>query len=346
MCIRDRQGPCPEGVAEGLPGDREALLGDVRGPHGPRALPRGQFKVQRELLNRYHVTDANSFYASDDVWSVPNDPTQQNQDVPQPPYYLSMRMPGEKEANFSLTSSFIPQQNETGNTRNVMYGYLSANADAGTGKDGQKSDEYGKLRLLELPRSSVVPGPGQAQNQFNSDTDVSQELNLLRQGASEVINGNLLTLPAGGGMLYVQPVYVQSSGDAAYPTLRRVLVGFGEQVGFAPTLDGALDEVFGGNSGATTDTGAGVSEKAAEAAQGGGGTGKKDDSSSPSPSPSGTPAPRSSSLQEALDSANKAMQDSDQAMKDGDWAKYGEAQDRLQRAIEDAMAQDLSLIHI
>jgi len=141
-------------------------------------------------------------------------------------------------------------------------------------------------------------------------------------------------------MLYVQPVYVQSSGDAAYPTLRRVLVGFGEQVGFAPTLDGALDEVFGGNSGATTDTGAGVSEKAAEAAQGGGGAGKKDDSSSPSASPSGTPAPRSSSLQEALDSANKAMQDSDQAMKDGDWAKYGEAQDRLQRAIEDAMAQD------
>ena len=74
-----------------------------------------------------------------------------------------------------------------------------------------------------LPR---VVGPGQAQNLFNSDTDVSTELNLLRQGASEVINGNLLTLPAGGGMLYVQPVYVQSSGDAAYPTLRRVLVGF------------------------------------------------------------------------------------------------------------------------
>jgi len=297
--------------------------------------PEDMFKVQRELLNRYHVTDANSFYANDDVWSVPNDPTQQNRNVSQPPYYLSMRMPGEKEANFSLTSSFIPQQNESGNTRNVMYGYLSANADAGTGKDGVKSENYGKLRLLELPRSSVVPGPGQAQNLFNSDTDVSQELNLLRQGASEVINGNLLTLPAGGGMLYVQPVYVQSSGDAAYPTLRRVLVGFGEKVGFAPTLDGALDEVFSGNSGAKTDTGAGVSEKAAEAAQGG-----KGKDSTPSPSSSGTPAPRSSSLQEALDTANKAMQDSDKAMKDGDWTKYGEAQDRLKRAIDDAMAQD------
>ena len=163
-----------------------------------------------------------------------------------------MRMPGEKEANFSLTSSFIPQQNETGNTRNVMYGYLSANADAGTGKDGEKSDEYGKLRLLELPRSSVVPGPGQAQNQFNSDTDVSQELNLLRQGASEVLNGNMITLPVAGGILYVQPVYVRSSGGTTYPTLRKVLVSFGDKVGFADTLQEALDQVFDGDSGAVT----------------------------------------------------------------------------------------------
>ena len=305
--------------------------------------PEDMFKVQRDLLNRYHVTDANSFYANDDVWSVPNDPTQQNRGVSQPPYYLSMRMPGDKKASFSLTSSFIPQQNESGNTRNVMYGYLSANADAGTGKDGVKNENYGKLRLLELPRSSSVPGPGQAQNNFNSDTAVSNELNILRQGASEVINGNLLTLPVGGGMLYVQPVYVQSSGDAAYPTLRKVLVGFGEKVGYAPTLDGALDQVFGGKSGATTDSGAGVSDKDATAAQGSGSDSKDGGdkaSASPSPSASASDPQRSASLQEALDKANTAMKDSDQARKDGDWAKYGEAQDRLQKAIEDAMAQD------
>ena len=55
----------------------------------------------------------------------------------------------------------------------------------------------------------MVPGPGQAQNIFNSDAEVSNQLNLLRRGSSEVINGNMLTLPVGGGMLYVQPVYVQ-----------------------------------------------------------------------------------------------------------------------------------------
>ena len=134
-----------------------------------------------------------------------------------------------------------------------MYGFLAANGDAGTGKDGERSPDYGKLRLLELPRSSVVPGPGQAQNIFNSDAEVSNQLNLLRRGSSEVINGNMLTLPVGGGMLYVQPVYVQSSGDAKYPRLQRVLVSFGDKVGFAPTLEEALNQVFGGSSGAKLD---------------------------------------------------------------------------------------------
>lgn len=285
--------------------------------------PQDIFKVQREVLNRYHVTQAGSFYAGDDVWSVPNDPTVE-QATPLPPYYLSLKMPQQEKAAFSLTSSWIPQQSDS-STRNVMYGFMAANGDARTGKDGEISKDYGKLTLLELPRSSVVPGPGQAQNNFNSDTKVSAELNLLRQGASNVINGNLLTLPVGDGILYVQPVYVQSSGDSAYPTLRRVLVGFGENVGFAPTLDEALNQLFDGQSGAKTAKDAGVDEKAADGA-----TESK---------PSGDGAD-SRSLQQALEDANSAMQDADKAMKDGDWAAYGEAKKRLDEAIKKAMEAD------
>ncbi|MEX3609534.1 UPF0182 family protein [Rothia sp. LK2588] len=287
--------------------------------------PQDMFKVQREILNKYHVTDAGSFYAGDDVWATPNDPTTDTQ-APLPPYYMSLKMPGEDKASFSLTTSWIPQQSDS-NTRNVMYGFMAANGDAGTGKDGEISPDYGKLTMLELPRSSVVPGPGQAQNNFNSDTDVSTELNLLRQGASDVINGNLLTLPVGDGILYVQPVYVQSSGDSAYPTLRRVLVGFGEKVGFAPTLDEALNELFQGSSGAKTATDAGVDEK-------------KADSPNATDKPDAAASADSPTVKDALDRANQAMQDSDKAMKDGDWKAYGEAQDRLNKAIEDAMAAE------
>ncbi|MDN5605152.1 MAG: UPF0182 family protein, partial [Kocuria sp.] len=287
--------------------------------------PEDLFKVQRELLNKYHVDDANSFYANDDVWQTPKDPTQDEaQDLP--PYYMSLQMPGDQRTRFSLTSSFIPQQSDS-NTRNVMYGFVSANGDAGTGKDGEKDPDYGKIDLLELPRNSVVPGPGQAQNLFDSDTEVSTELNLLRQGASRVVNGNLLTLPVGGGILYVQPVYVQSSGDASYPTLRRVLVGFGEKVGFAPTLDEALNKLFGGESGAQTAQDAGVDSSEADAGEGGSEGGSSSGGESPD-------------LKKSLDEANKAMQDSSEAMKNGDWAAYGKAQDRLNKALDDALKAD------
>lgn len=283
--------------------------------------PSDIFSIQRTMLNKYHVTNANSLYAGDDVWSIPNDPTNDSgRSIPS--YYLSLQMPGDKQAHFSLTSSFIPQQSDS-NSRNVMYGFLAANGDAGTGKDGERSADYGKLRLLELPRSSVVPGPGQAQNIFNSDAEVSNQLNLLRRGSSEVINGNMLTLPVAGGILYVQPVYVQSSGDAKYPRLQRVLVSFGDKVGFAPSLEEALNQVFGGSSGAKIDKPTG--SNSSQPADSSGSNQQKSD------------AARSPSLKQALSDASKAMADSDAALKKGDWAAYGEAQKRLNDAIQKAV---------
>ena len=286
--------------------------------------PTDMFNIQRTMLNKYHVTNANSFYAGDDVWSIPNDPTN-DRNQPISPYYLSLQMPGDSRAHFSLTTTFIPQQSDS-NSRNVMYGFLAANGDAGTGKDGERSPDYGKLRLLELPRSSVVPGPGQAQNIFNSDAEVSNQLNLLRRGSSEVINGNMLTLPVGGGMLYVQPVYVQSSGDAKYPRLQRVLVSFGDKVGFAPTLEEALNQVFGGSSGAKLDGSAASPSASASGSSGSSGA-----------STGGSSASQSSELKQALTDASKAMTDADAAMKKGDWAAYGEAQKRLEAAVKKAL---------
>ncbi|MGW9405804.1 UPF0182 family membrane protein [Arthrobacter sp. NPDC055585] len=286
--------------------------------------PEDQFKVQRELMGRYHVTDAESFYQNDDAWSVPSDPTRTNSDVKQPPYYLSLQMPGQDSPAFSLTTPFIPFVDQSGEARNVLYGFLAADADAGTGNDGEKAESYGTLRLLELPTDTAVPGPGQAQNRFNSDPTVSNALNLLRQGASEVINGNLLSLPVGGGMLYVQPVYVQSSGASSYPTLQRVLVNFGERVGFAPTLDEALDQVFGGDSGAVTGDQENVGNT-------------PDDGTTPAPSETTAQA----DLETALSDAGAAIQEGQEALANGDFAAYGAAQDKLNAAIQRAIgAQD------
>ncbi len=95
---------------------------------------------------------------------------------------------------------------------------------------------------------------------------MSQALNLLRQGASAVLNGNLLTLPGRRrACSYVQPVYLKSTGETSYPTLQRVLVAFGDKIGFAPTLDEALNQLFGGNSGATAGDAANNGQTPADA---------------------------------------------------------------------------------
>lgn len=288
--------------------------------------PEDMFKVQRELLGRYHVTNPDSFYQNNDAWSVPNDPTLKDA-VKQPPFYLSLQMPGQDKPAFSLTSSFIPQV-VNGNARNVLYGFLAADADAGN-KKGVKADGYGKLRLLSLPTDTQVPGPGQAQAKFDSDPTVSQALNLLRQGASDVQSGNLLTLPVGGGLLYIQPVYVRSTGGTSYPTLQRVLVGFGDKIGFAPTLDAALDQLFGGNSGASAGD-AGNSGKAPAA-----------------PAPGATPTPENpdakAALTAALNDANNAIKEGQDALAKGDFAAYGTAQKKLSDAIQKALDAEAKL---
>lgn len=266
--------------------------------------PSDLFKVQRAVLGSYHVTDPGTFYSSEDTWVTPNDPvsTPENPTL-QPPYYLTMQMPGAEKPAFSLYSTFIPQA--TGeNSRNVLYGYLSANSDPGP--------DYGKLTLLTLPKQTTIPGPGQVQAQFDSDATVSQQLNLLRQGQTEVVPGNLLTLPVGGGLLYVQPVYVRSTGETSYPLLRKILVSFGDSIAFEDTLPAALDTLFGGNAGVDPGT-------------------------PETPTEPGTPNDNvSPQLQAALEEARQALLDRAAAYKANDLVAAAEADKKLQAALQRA----------
>jgi len=280
--------------------------------------PSDLFKTQRSVLGSYHVTEAGAFYSQQDAWMTPNDPVEgTGLGTLQPPYYLTLQAPGETESAFSLYSTFIPQS--TGETtRNVLTGYLIANADAGN-EAGKVNDSYGKLTLLNLPRETVVPGPGQVQNNFNADSNVSSLLNLLRQGSTRVLNGNLLTLPVGGGLLYVQPVYIESTGETSYPLLQKILVAFGDQIAFEDTLELALDALFGGNSGATSADGGQVDPAP--------------DAGEQAPADSGN-AP----LDQALGRASTALAAKEAALRSGDWEAFGKADEALAKAIEDALA--------
>lgn len=291
--------------------------------------PEDLFKVQRSLLGAYHVKSPGAFYSTQDYWASPNDPTAPKQvgAKPQPPYYLTLQMPKQSNPAFQLTSSFVPRT-DANKTRSILTGFLAADSDAGDQK-GKVSDQYGKLRLIQLPRDAAVPGPGQAENNFRSDPKVQSALNLLQQGDSKVEYGNLLTLPIGGGLLYVQPVYVRSAGETSYPLLQRVLVSFGEHIGFAGTLDEALDQVFGGNSGATAGDANAASTKGTNSPQG------PEDTNGEG---SEAPASAEKQLQSALKDAKKAMSDGKKALSNGDFGAYGKAQKRLSDAISRATA--------
>ncbi|WP_029150964.1 UPF0182 family protein [Microbacterium indicum] len=286
--------------------------------------PTDLFKVQRSMLGTYHVDTASAFYQRDNAWETPSDPT--NNDTLQPPYYLTMQMPGQDDPTFSMFTTFIPE----GGERQVLMGYLGVDSDAGD-TAGEVRDDYGKLRMLEISSSSTVPAPGQVQNSFNSDQAIAQELNLLNIGDSTVTMGNLLTLPVGEGLLYVQPAYVRSTGSTSYPLLRKVLVSFGDELAFEDTLAEALDTLFGGDSGAETgdedvvpvdpdETGGDQSDQ--------GSTTEPDQGSA---TPSGTQA-------QLLEDAQTALQAKQDALDAGDMVAYAEADQDLTDAVEQLLA--------
>jgi uncharacterized membrane protein (UPF0182 family) len=261
-----------------IPGD---LLAHLR-------YPEDLFKVQRLILARYHVQNPQAFYIGQDFWQIPNDPT--GEGSVEPPYYLSVKMPDQNAAGFALTSTFVPKGKVTNLTAFMAVDSVPT------------SPTYGRIRILQVPRSQVTPGPEQVQNTFENNPTVSQQLTLLRGPGSRTVSGNLLTLPFGGGFLYVEPVYLQAnSGAGAYPLLKRVLVSYGNDIGFGATLEDALNQVL----------------------KGGGIT-----------APTGPPLQSSEDVRAAIDAANKAYTDGQNALAKGDWNAYGEAQKQLKAALD------------
>ena len=300
----DTQDPVLKTWSKAYPGTVEpksaispALLAHIR-------YPEDLFNVQRDVLSTYHVDSASAFYGGQDFWRIPSDPSSLGANAAtQPPYYQTMQLPGAKSASFSLSTSFVPK----GGRQNLT-AFAVVNSDAGP--------DYGKITVLQLPRSTNISGPSQVASNFEAKPEVAQALSLLRQGGSDVVLGNLVTLPVGSGLLYVQPVYVRATANsAAYPLLQKVLISFGDQIGFDSTLQGALDQVFGGNAGATINSNTSTS------------TGTL---TSPSNS-------LSTSLKSALAAAQSALADSQSALKNGDFTAYGQAQSRLKSAIAAAI---------
>ncbi|MGW4366241.1 UPF0182 family protein [Nocardia takedensis] len=290
--------------------------------------PEDVFKVQREMLTKYHVNDPREFFTNNAFWSVPSDPT--SDAVPaanQPPYYVLIGDPKTNKPVFNLTSAMV------GYNRQFLSAYISVRSDP---------DGYGKFTILQLPTDTQTLGPQQTQNRMTTAPEVSREKTLL-SNSNKIRYGNLLTLPvADGGILYVEPFYNERNtgpNTATFPQLLRVLVSYRDaagsvKVGYASTLADALNQVipgagalatpFGGDSvnrprpGTAPSTDQGTTPPA---------SGGQQQGAAP-PATGGTPKDQAAQELERKIEAVRA------AMRTGNFADFGKALEELEAAVK------------
>jgi uncharacterized membrane protein (UPF0182 family) len=275
--------------------------------------PEDLFEVQRSLLEQYHVDDPVTFYNVGDKWTVPSDPAP-GATGDQPPYYVLADAPNGtgSQSQFQLTSPMKV------NNKSNLAAFITVDSDPGA--------DYGKMTVLRVPTGSVIQGPEQVANNLFSTDVIAREISLFDQRGSQVVYGNLLTLPIGGTFLYVEPLYVQGANNG-FPLLRRVAISYGDRIGYGATLADALADLPAGHS-----TGESLGSS-------GGGANSPPPSSS-SPPPSGTSSPPAPVNQAAaLADLNSAFTQLENAYKSGDFQAIGSAQAQVQKLLQQYLAK-------
>ncbi len=254
--------------------------------------PETLFRTQAEVFTSFHMTDPQVFYNKEDLWETPQE-IYQAETQPMDPYYVIMQLPGEKQTEFALILPFTPTN------KNNMIAWLAARSDA---------PNYGELTLHTFPKDKLVYGPLQIEARLDQNPDISRQLSLWDQRGSQVIRGNLLVVPVGESLLFVEPIYLQAEAGQL-PELKRVAAGLGEKVVMEATLEEALTALLGFDSGAAKE----AEEDTAPAGQPG--ETSKDEAT-------GLPAG-------VVEEAARALEQAEKAQKDGDWAEYGRQLENL-----------------
>ncbi len=254
--------------------------------------PEGLFEIQSAVYRTYHMTDPNTFYNKEDVWTLMPEGSRK----PVSPNYTILKLMGEKEPEFALIIPFLPVG------RNNMIAWMAGRSDG---------EHYGKLVVYKFPKQKLIFGPAQIEALIDQNPEISAQLSLWSQRGSEVIRGDLLVIPVGKGLLYVQPLYLKAErGDL--PELKRVILSTGGRVAMAETFDEALARVVGTQA-----------KRPSVPARPG------TVPSTPAPSPSGEADLKSLALE-----ARKAFEAAEAAQRAGDWARYGEELRKLSTLLE------------
>ncbi len=227
----DAQDPIIRTYASIFPGLFKPLSEMPAGLQAHIRYPRDFFGAQAALFTLYHVQDPRVFYTREDLWNIGTESPQPGQPpVPIRPFYVIMRLPGE------VTDEFLTILPYTPNGKTNMIAYLVGRSDA---------PNYGKLLDFRFPKNSLVVGPQQVESNIDQTPAISSQFTLLNQQGSGILRGNLLVLPIENSLLYIEPIYLQSSGSIQIPQLKKVIVATGQRVAMEDTLDKALNSLLG-----------------------------------------------------------------------------------------------------
>ena len=258
--------------------------------------PEPIYDVQSRIYGAIHVNNPDEYYNGEDRWTIPGSLASEDllenksERDEMPAYYVTVPLPGETSAKFTLVRPFVPGGNSV---RKNMTAWMAGRS----GPDGRLT-----LSVYRFPRQTNVFGPAQVEARIDQDPAISQQISLWNQSGSQVLQGALLIIPVKQTVLYVQPLYLRSTSGSSIPELRRVIVATEQNVFMADTLDKALAGALGGQETAVVPgTEGGGGEQAA-----------------------------SGDMQSLVQQANDAYRRSQDALARGDWAAYGQAQADLE----------------
>ncbi len=262
--------------------------------------PEDLFLAQVNQYRTYHIQDPGVLYNKEDIWSIPRE-LFEDTEVLVEPYYVIMRLPGEDQAEFILILPLTPARREN------TIAWVAARSD---------EPNRGKLLSFRFPTDSLVFGPRQIESRIDQDTAISGQFSLWNQSGSRVIRGNLLMIPIGNGIIFVEPIYLQAE-TSQLPELKRVIVVNGNEIAMEETLQESIEVIFGGASltlpsldptGSPQPT---TTQPTATPSPAG---------PTPTPSTSGPP----STLSELAAEASAAFERAQEALRAGDFATYGD----------------------
>jgi len=266
--------------------------------------PNDLFSVQAEVFRTYHMTDPVEFYNKEDVWAWPQE-IFDNQPQNMEPYYVLMQLPDSEELDFIQILPFTPANREN------MIAWLAAQNDPA---------DYGSKLVYEFGKDTLFYGPKQIEARIDQDPTISQQVSLWDQAGSNVIRGNLLVIPIGESLIYVEPLYLQAE-NGQIPELKQVILATANRVVMAENLGLALARLFGEDI-LSDDT---LAELAA-------GAELSDDAAATA---SGTTTDLSSAtIEELIVNANNSYEQAQASLRDGDWTGYGTQMDQLQVVLE------------